>query len=462
MEEWLTRACDYLESWLEFQMRVFRQPGCITAVMHRDAIVFERAYGCANLATGEPLTPRHRFRIGSHSKSFTAAGIMKLHEDGKLHLDDPIDGYVKPLHPEIAQTTFGQLLSHSAGLVRDGSDAGYFQDRRPYPHADQLLADLQDPPVLESNTRFKYSNHAFGLLGLAIAAMTGEPYETWIKREIVDAAGLHETEPDMPIAQGTPFARGHSGEMPLGKRLVIPGDYRLDALASAGGFVSTAADLARFFAQLTPTARRSVLSVGSRREMIRRQWRNPHFSLERYYGLGIMSGSCEGWEWFGHGGALQGYISQTYVVPERELTVCMLTNAADGLAGYWIEGAVHILRAFATREAPSEQVRDWTGRWWTLWYAVDLVPMGKAVLIAVPRFGKPFADAAEVAVTARDEGRITLAGGYESHGERVKRTRGTNDAVTEVWLAAMKFLPEAEVAAELTERYGMRGTATAE
>ena len=63
----------------------------------------------------------------------------------------------------------------------------------------------------------------------------------------------------------------------------------------AAGFVSTAADVARFFAQLAPNAKRSLLSAGSRREMTRKQWRNPHASLEGYYGLGIMSGSLGGW-----------------------------------------------------------------------------------------------------------------------------------------------------------------------
>ena len=215
MDEWLPGACDYIDSWLEFQMRLSRLPGCIAVVMHRDQAAFERAYGSADLATGEALTPRHRFRIASHSKSFTAAGIMKLREAGKLRLDDPIGEYVKGLHSQIGEATISQLLSHSAGLIRDGADAGFFEDRRPFPNVDQLMADLQDPPVIEPNMRHKYSNHGFGLLGLAIEAVTGEPYRTWIKHEIIEAAGLEATEPDMPIPNGVPFARGHTGELLL-------------------------------------------------------------------------------------------------------------------------------------------------------------------------------------------------------------------------------------------------------
>jgi hypothetical protein len=95
----------------------------------------------------------------------------------------------------------------------------------------------------------------------------------------------------MPVAASVPVARGHSGKLPLGRRVVIPGDNPTNALASATGFVSTGRDLVHWFAQLDPAAEESVLTVASRREMIRRQWRYPHSSLERYYGLGIMSGS---------------------------------------------------------------------------------------------------------------------------------------------------------------------------
>src|SRR5262252_8140578 len=188
MEEWLSRACDYVGSWLEFQMRLSRLPGCIAVVTHHDQIVFERAYGFADLGAGEPLTARHRFRVASHSKSFTAAGIMKLREAGKLSLDDQVGHHVDGLHPAVAGATIAQLLSHSAGIVRDGSDSGQWQDRRPFFDAAELRADLAAAPVIEPNTRFKYSNHGFGLAGLVIEAVADKPYRNWIKQTVIDAA----------------------------------------------------------------------------------------------------------------------------------------------------------------------------------------------------------------------------------------------------------------------------------
>jgi CubicO group peptidase (beta-lactamase class C family) len=453
MEAWHQPAIDYIRGWLEFQLRASQRPGCIIAIAHRGKVVAEHAFGYANLVTGEKLTPRHRFRIASHSKSFTAAGIMKLREQRKLRLDDPVGQYVKGLHPRVAETSIAQILSHSAGLVRDGTAAGQFSDRRPFLSTEELIADLKAPPVIEPNSRFKYSNHGYGLIGLVIEAITGEPYRAWIEREIVEAAGLRETQSDMPLAKGTPFARGHTPRLPAGRRLVIPGENRLNAITAAGGFVSTAADVARFFAQLAPNARRSVLSAGSRREMTRRHWR-PHSSIESYYGLGVASGNVAGWDWFGHGGGLHGYISQTSVIPACEMTISILTNSTDGWAGPWVDGAARILRSFEARGAPKRRVRDWTGRWWSPWGAFDLVPMGNLVLVGNPHATNPFLDATEIEVTGRDTGRISVATGHGSYGEAVRLTRNKAGKVTEVRFSGGKARPEKAVAAEMERRYG--------
>ena len=334
MEKWVPAALDYIPRWLEYQMRQSEQPGCVIAIGDTrsagDKIVLEQAFGHADLDRRTPLTPRHRFRVASHSKSFTSAGIMKLREQNRLRLDDPVGRHVEGLHRDVAETTIAQVLSHSAGLVRDGWDSGQWQDRRPFLDAEELRADLAAAPIIDANTRFKYSNHGFGLAGMVIAAVTGERYTDWVRREIVVPAGLTETEPDMPLPRGVPFARGHTGMLPAGRRFVVPGDNPTNALAPATGFVSTAADLVRFFGQLDPTARRSVLSVASRREMIRRQWSDPYASFGSHYGLGIASGRTADCDWFGHGGGFQGFITRTSVLPERGLAISILTNAIDG------------------------------------------------------------------------------------------------------------------------------------
>jgi D-alanyl-D-alanine carboxypeptidase len=454
MDPWLRCALDYVPDWLGLQFDGSQQPGCIIAIAHRGQIVAEHAFGHANLDGGERLTPRHRFRIASHSKAFLAAGIMRLRELRRLKLDDAVGDFVKDLHQEVAQTTIAQLLSHSAGLIRDGRDSGQFTDGRPYLETEELLAELRQNTAIAPNTRFKYSNHGYGLLGLVIEAIANEPYPVWIRREIIDAAGLCETTPDMPHpAKGILFARGHSRTLPLGRRVVIPGDNPTHAITPAAGFVATAADTARFFGQLAPSAKKSVLSVASRREMTRQHWKIPQQIEEAYYGFGLSSGRTADWDWFGHGGGFQGYISRTCVIPACELAVTILTNAIDGWAPAWINGVLYILQTFSARGQPQRRVRDWRGRWWSLWGAVDLVPLGNQVLVANPNLINPFLDAAEIEVTGRDVGRISSATGYGSHGEGVRRTRSKAGSVADIWLGGINLKTEKQIVAEMQRRY---------
>ena len=102
---WLRAALGYIPQWLGHQMRVSGQPGCAIAVAYQGRIVLDCAFGHADLAEGIALTPRHRFRVASHSKSFAAACVLKLREQGRVKLDDTAGQYVAGLHPDVATAT---------------------------------------------------------------------------------------------------------------------------------------------------------------------------------------------------------------------------------------------------------------------------------------------------------------------------------------------------------------------
>lgn len=445
---WLTAALDYLPRWLEHQMRLTEQPGCAMAVAHKGRLVFEAAFGQADLSRGEALTPRHRFRVASHSKTFTATALMRLRELRRLQLDDPVGRHVDGLRADVGALTLAQLASHSAGLVRDGVDATQWALQRPFLDEASLCEDLRQVPTLTAGTRFKYSNHGYGLLGLAIEAVTGEAYADWVQREIVEASGLRETVPDVhPLPRRTNLAKlahGHSAKQPLGRRVAIDVAMSTHALASATGFVSTAADLARFFGSLAPDARTSVLSAASRREMARRQWRSEHDSTGRWYGLGLIAGTSGAWDHVGHSGGFPGVITRTACVPSQQLAVSVLTNAADGLSHQWLDGTLQLLQAFEKGGAPSRRTAPWQGRFWNLWGAVDLLPMaGARVLLATPGLANPVIDASEVEVEAPDRGRVVLGGGFMQHGEPVRLERDARGRIVRLWHGGMLLQPEA-------------------
>ena len=454
MAKWLPAALDYIPQWVGYQVRLHELPGVAVAVVQDGKVVLEAPFGSADLSTGETLTPAHQFRVASHSKTFTASGVMRLVEAGRLRLDDRAGEHVKGLHKTLARATISQLLSHSAGVIRDGTDGGQWADRRPFPDEAELRSALAEMPILPANTRMKYSNHGFGLLGLVIGAVTGEPYDAWIAREVVARAGLKHTWPDAPTPEMNRLSKGHGSKVLLGQRPIIPADNPANALASATGFISTAGELARFFSQLEPAAKRSVLSVESRREMTRPHWRVPDLSIETHYGLGTIQGRIGAWETMGHSGGFQGFLTQTAVLRGQGLTVSVLTNAMDAAPALFLEGIVRILQAFAKHGPAGGKLADWSGRWWGgPWGPVDLVPMDETVMVATPGLWNPFGDAGELTVGKGDEAVIAKASGFASHGEGARLVRSKAGKVVEVWLGGSRFQSEKAAAKETRARY---------
>jgi hypothetical protein len=180
MQKWLAPALAYIPRWMDFQMRMSEQPGCVIAIAHKNRIVLEQAFGHADLARGIRLTPGHRFRVASHSKSYTAAGVLKARQAqarrrGRTLRQGPQSAGCPPhARPD-------PLPQRRHRPRRQGGRQ--FLDRRPFLNAEELMADLEAAPAIEPNTRFKYSNHGFGLIGLAIEAVTG-----WIE---CGSAGPH-------------------------------------------------------------------------------------------------------------------------------------------------------------------------------------------------------------------------------------------------------------------------------
>ena len=206
--------------------------------------------GVQDLSSHSPVTVASVFRIASMTKSFTVLAVLKLRDEGKLSLEDPVSKWL----PEFAQMELPtrdtaplrirQLLSHSAGFPEDN------------PCGDQQLAatdaDLSKwlrrgiPFSTPPGTRYEYSNYAFGLLGRIVTKASGIPYEKYIRSEIL--AKLHMDSSKLEFSQVPP------GNRAVGYRLQPDGTYLAEppvpqgAFGSAGGLLTTANDLGRYIA----------------------------------------------------------------------------------------------------------------------------------------------------------------------------------------------------------------------
>src|SRR5262249_36942462 len=150
---------------------------------------------------------------------------------------------------------------------------------------------------------------------------------------------------------------------------------------------------------------------------------------------------------------LQGFISRTATCPGPGLTVSVLTNSLDGMAGMWVDGVLRILQVFARHGPPRRRVAERRGPRGGPRGATDPLPRGANGFAGGPGLPNPFADAVEVAVIGRDQGRIAQTDGYGSYGEAASLERNARGRVTAVRFAGGRLLPEAKLAKEVAARY---------
>ena len=197
----LDRAVGYLSSWLAYRCPYAHVTGYAVAISSRGELVLNEAFGYADLQGPVELTPAHIFRVASHSKTFTATALMQLAERGRLRLDDRAASFLPWLsgHRDrrMGEITLRQLLSHGAGITRDGSDCDFWQLAKPFPDAGQLRDEvLSATLVTEPNLALKYSNVGYSLLGMVVEEASGLSYSDYVLEHIVHPLGLASTGPD--------------------------------------------------------------------------------------------------------------------------------------------------------------------------------------------------------------------------------------------------------------------------
>jgi len=222
-------------------------PGVSVAVGIRGQVVWSEGFGWADLERLLPVKHDTRFRIGTASTALTSAGVGWLLEHDRLQLDDTIQTYVPEFPAKAWPVTVRQLMGHVAGIRPDAGDEEPVT--RPCDRTSQALARFADRPLLfEPGTRYRYSSYGWILVSAAIEAAAGEPFYTFMQRQVFDALGLDHTSSD---SRGRPnvnravyyFPR-FAADPRYGPQSTSEVDY--SCFAGASAFLSTAADLVRF------------------------------------------------------------------------------------------------------------------------------------------------------------------------------------------------------------------------
>lgn len=441
----LLSVTDAIARWVDGQSLGSGATGVQLAIGYRGELLFEHAWGLADVETREELTVDHLFRIASHSKTFTAVAVLRLAEQGALRLDDRVDAHVLELvDAPIGNATIRELLGHQAGTIRDSSDGDFWQHAFSFPDRDELLRILiEEGRVFEANEHFKYSNIGFGLLGLIIEAATGESYDTATRRLIVDPLGLADTGSEYDPTRAADYAAGHTSRIVAGQpRAVIPHvDTR--ALAAATGWYANAGDLVRY-GSAHVFGDSTILADASKRMMQREESR---FTVqdrpEARYGLGIDLSRIAGREVVGHSGGYPGHITRTWIDPIDGLVVSVLTNDLDGAAGPLAAGLLQLIelamRAADGDEQTPEELR-FTGRFAGTWGAYDVVDLGGTLHAISLRSPEPFTGSTRLVPRG---GRLVVEAepSFAEAGEPVVVSRDADGHIDSVRIGAMTAWP---------------------
>ena len=328
-------------------------PGISVTILFPDGSAWQGVSGLANVVAKTPVTPSTSFAIASVSKTFTAALVLALAQDGTVDLDTPVRTYLPELKVN-AKITVRQLLDHTSGL-RD-----YFF----HPSIDHALLrdpsrrwDAADSMKYVGKAYFKpgegwhYSNTNYLVLGMLAERLGEAPLGDQIRTRFLEPLGLRHTWyqpteiPTSAVARGYRFESTAKGARPIDLSdgsAFMPFTSVVTAAGGAGGLASNSSDLARWARALYGG---SVLHPDSVDAILGDINRTATYKPRVPYGLGVQRLDIDGAPSLGHSGRLLGFRSAVRWLPEEDIAIAVLTNQSRTDPGVFVRALLKIARA---------------------------------------------------------------------------------------------------------------------
>jgi len=295
-------------------------PGVAVLVARDGKVVLQGGFGLADVAAKTPITPATKFRIGSISKQFTAAAVLRLVEQRKLALGDSLEQYF-PGFANGREITLRHLLTHTSGL-HSYTDKPEFLGRVTHAIApEELIAWFRDdPPDFAPGAKFHYCNSGYFLLGAIVAKVSGRSLDDYLRETLFEPLGMRDTgtyvnsAPPPGMAQGYSFKDGKC-EAAL--------DWDMSWAGGAGALYSTVGDLFRWNEALFGGRVLNASSFQAATTPIKL----PADVDAMSYGYGLVMSTLKGLPVIGHNGGLNGWSSDLLRVTAPHCTVVVLANA---------------------------------------------------------------------------------------------------------------------------------------
>lgn len=290
-------------------------PGATAIVVLPGVGSWYGATGFADAIAEEPMTTGDTFRVGSITKTFTAAATLQLETEGKWSIDDPVDDWVSgwSFGPDV---TLKRLMNHTAGVYNYTDDGGFLGAAfTKTPPEDVVDFALEHDPVAPPGTMYSYSNTGYYLLGLALESAEGKPYHEVIRARLLEPQGLVHSHMEQYEDGYCPPVQGHV----VGSTAATRG-FSMSWAWAAGGLVSNVQDLCVWAEQLV---RGDVLEMGQRERMLDEPV--PAGAAEDY-GLGVRRTERAGRAVVGHTGSTMGFNGEMFIDRASGACVAVQTN----------------------------------------------------------------------------------------------------------------------------------------
>ena len=370
---------DKLDALIDAYAKLYKFNGS-ALVAKNGVILLNKGYGYRNATDKVANNEQTIFQLGSVTKQFTSAVILKLQEEKKLSVSDKLSKYF-PGYPKGDSITIEQLLTHTSGIYNYTNDGKFMANEvTKSANREMMMALFKDKPLdFSPGTNWSYSNSGYSLLGYIIEAVTKKPYEQAVRKYIFTPLKMTHS--------GFDFTHLKSNEKAIGyfklndKEKVEAPIVDSSVSFSAGAIYSTIGDLYLWHKALQ---KNSILS--------REQQEKAYIPVKNRYGYGWSIDSIEGKRRVSHGGGIHGFITTIARVPEDDICIVLLSNASNTTVGEISKSIFAILygkeyelpKERTEIKLPEEKLKEYVGEYELNKDLHVVISLKEGALVAIP------------------------------------------------------------------------------
>jgi CubicO group peptidase (beta-lactamase class C family) len=315
-----------IDSLADDFVRGFPSPSVAVAVVRGSDTLVMKGFGWADIAAKRPATSTTIYRIGSLTKQFTAAGIMRLVEQGKLSLDDDLSKYVPSFPLQGNKVTIRHLLTHTSGIHNYTAMKGWQSTWSSDLTTDSIVGFVkQEKFDFKPGDAFSYSNTGYVLLGMVIEKVSGKSYAKFVDDELFKPLKLTQTSYCPSRTTDPAFASGYARR---DTTFAAAAYLSLTHPHAAGALCSSVSDFVRWQRALSGG---KAVSPASYTLMTTPGTLNNGKSTT--YGFGLTAGMIGTHRAITHSGGIHGFTTSAYYFPDDSLNIVVFDNTGEANPG---------------------------------------------------------------------------------------------------------------------------------